>query len=127
MTAGLIISLFAGLFLKHFICDFILQTPYQFLNKGTYGHLGGVLHSVIQAIGSVIILTIIGFNVLSLFTISWVCTVEYLVHYHIDWAKMNLNKYYNWKCDSSSQFWMLLGFDQYLHYMTYCFMIYTLV
>ncbi|MEP7292538.1 MAG: hypothetical protein ABI835_12190, partial [Chloroflexota bacterium] len=32
--------------LKHFVFDYPLQRPYQFLNKGTYGHPGGILSSM---------------------------------------------------------------------------------
>jgi hypothetical protein len=48
--------------------------------------------------------------------------VDFLVHYHIDWAKMRLNSYYKWTPDKP-QFWTLLGLDQYLHAMTYIVMV----
>jgi kynureninase len=35
----------AVLMLKHAVADFYLQTPYQYLNKGTYGHPGGFIHA----------------------------------------------------------------------------------
>ena len=31
--------------IKHFICDYPLQTAYQLRNKGTYGHPGGIIHA----------------------------------------------------------------------------------
>lgn len=109
----LILFLFS---IKHFICDFPLQAyPYQFLNKGTYGHPGGVLHSSIHLVGSFLILVwftdLYGALVLS--------TFDALVHYHIDWAKVNIGKKYNLKPDNSHQFWNLMGFDQFLHTLTY--------
>lgn len=36
------------LFTKHFIIDFLLQGQYQWKNKGTYGHPGGLLHSALH-------------------------------------------------------------------------------
>lgn len=40
------VELLFWLFTKHFIVDFPLQAfPYQYQNKGTYGHPGGLLHS----------------------------------------------------------------------------------
>jgi hypothetical protein len=41
------------------------------------------------------------------------------IHYHIDWAKMNLNARMGWSANTHEQFWWLLGLDQYLHALTY--------
>ena len=41
------------------------------------------------------------------------------IHYHIDWAKMNAKNKLKLKADTSEWFWILLGFDQLLHYLTY--------
>lgn len=108
------------LLVKHFICDFPLQAfPYQYRNKGTYGHLGGILHSVIHVAGSFLVL--IYFTsvemalMLSLF--------DGLCHYHIDFAKMNIGRIYNLKPDNSEWFWILMGFDQLLHALTYYIMV----
>ncbi|MGZ8271727.1 MAG: DUF3307 domain-containing protein, partial [Methylophilus sp.] len=49
---------------------------------------------------------------------------DFLVHYHIDWAKMNLNKKYDFRADNGSGFWILLGLDQLLHHITYFVIIY---
>ena len=57
------------------------------------------------------------------FTTFWLAAViailEIVAHYHIDWAKMNLNKYYNLGPLTSERFWWLLGFDQLLHNVCY--------
>jgi hypothetical protein len=42
-----------------------------------------------------------------------------VIHYHIDWAKMNASKRYNIRPDNSEWFWTWLGFDQLLHHLTY--------
>lgn len=101
--------------LKHFILDFLYQPPYQWQNKGTYAHPGGILHAGQHALGS--------FFILVLFTNSWwaagLSLFEFVVHYHVDWAKMNINKDMRWNADKNPEFWMLLGADQYLHYLTY--------
>lgn len=124
MTTTMIAYMFAVLFIKHFIFDFLLQGPYQYLNKGTYGHPGGVLHSGLQAIGSYLALGVI---IPTSFMLLVLCCAEFLIHYHVDWAKMNINKYFGWKPDNSEYFWWLLGFDQLLHYMTYFGMILILI
>ena len=100
------------LILKHFICDFVLQYPRHYLNKGTYGKWGGIEHAAIHGIGTALILS----PILGL--------IDFFVHYHIDWAKMKLNKHMGWKPDNSEHFWTLLGVDQLLHYLTYVVLIY---
>ena len=104
------------LFSKHFIIDFPLQTPYQYLNKGKYGHPGGLLHASLHGLGTYAILLWIT-PVAYLFAIA-----DFLIHYHIDWAKVKINTHYGWK-PSDDQFWTLLGLDQYLHAMTYIGMV----
>ena len=50
--------------------------------------------------------------------------IDILAHYHIDWAKMSLTKHYDLQPDNSERFWILLGFDQLLHHITYFAIIY---
>lgn len=103
---------------KHFICDFPLQAfPYQYENKGNYGHLGGVVHALIHAIGTFIVLYYFAKHAFTL------AILDGLIHYHIDWLKMNINKAYNLKPDNSQWFWILLGIDQLLHQLTYLLII----
>lgn len=101
--------------LKHFVADFILQTPYQFLNKGKYGHLGGILHSWIQALGTLIVLSPFAPP-----TMVLALTVfDFVIHYHVDWAKVQINQRFGWDANKHKEFWWLLGFDQLLHSLTY--------
>lgn len=111
--------LFFGLLTKHFIIDFPLQGPYQYKNKGTYGHPGGLLHSAIHFVGTSLVFI-------------WVTPYAFIygiidafVHYHIDWAKMNLNKRYGWTATTHEQFWWLMGLDQYLHGLTYIILVFV--
>ena len=98
---------------KHFICDFVLQYPRHYLNKGTYGKWGGIEHALIHGVATAIILN----PLLGL--------IDALIHYHIDWAKMSINKKMGWKPDNSEHFWTFLGLDQLLHYLTYVGLIYS--
>lgn len=103
----LTLSLLLFLFTKHFIVDFLLQWPYQYKNKGTYGHPGGILHAGLHGIPTAMILgPVYGL-------------VDVLVHYHVDWAKMKINERKGWRPTTHEQFWHLLGFDQFLHTLTY--------
>lgn len=40
--------------IKHLVIDFLLQGPYQYLNKGTYGHWGGIQHAINHMVGTYI-------------------------------------------------------------------------
>lgn len=99
--------------IKHFVCDFLYQPPFMWQNKGTYGHIGGILHSAFHCF--------VTFIILSFFT-PWagpIALAEFFIHYHTDWAKMNFNKRMGWGPTTHNQFWILLGVDQLIHSLTY--------
>lgn len=98
---------------KHFIADFVLQTNEMVVEKGIYGAKHGIAHSLIQSAG-----TFLAFAwmhpVLGIIT----AFVDFMAHYHIDWAKININKKYNYT-PQDKQFWLWLGLDQLAHQLTY--------
>jgi hypothetical protein len=103
------------LFVKHFICDFPLQAnPWMYRNKGTYMHPGGIVHAGIHAIGTLLVLAPFIGSASLMYAL-----IDMVVHYHIDWAKMNVSQRYNLQPNNSERFWILLGFDQLLHHITY--------
>jgi hypothetical protein len=110
-----ILLIVALLFTKHLIVDFFLQTKFQWSNKGTYGHLGGVLHASLHAIGTLLVFV---FFVSPPMAVLVAC-LDGVIHYHVDWLKMNLNAKMGWGANTHEQFWWLLGLDQYLHAITY--------
>lgn len=108
------------LFVKHFICDFPLQiSPWMYRNKGIYFHPGGIAHSAVHALGTWLVLVFfIGAQ-------AWLyALLDFIVHYHIDWAKLKLNKHYDLRPDNSNWFWILLGLDQLAHHITYFVIVY---
>lgn len=108
------------LVIKHFIIDFPAQLPYQWMNKGTYGHPGGIIHAALHALATFYCL--IAFGMFTNTPINYLLPIfigEFILHYHIDWAKMNINKHYGWECNKHAAFWTLTGFDQLLHHLTY--------
>jgi len=112
------IELLLLLFIKHFIVDFPLQVQYQWRNKGTYGHPGGILHSGLHGIFTTICLCFfIGSYAIVL------GLIDAVIHYHVDWCKMNINKRMGWDANSNDEFWYLLGFDQLLHALTYIWLV----
>lgn len=111
----IILTLFTLLILKHFIIDFPAQTPYQWMNKGTYGHPGGILHAGLHGAGTFLCFAVFFVTPFALF----VALLDMIIHYHVDWVKMNVNKKYGWKADTHPEFWIALGLDQLAHYLTY--------
>lgn len=108
-----ILYIFLLLAIKHFIIDFPLQTKFQWSNKGTYGHPGGLLHSGLHGIGTVLVLW--WFTPLALLA----GLIDAVIHYHVDWAKMNLNSRLGYGPTTHEEFWWLLGLDQFVHQVTY--------
>ena len=108
---------------KHFIIDFPLQTRYQWSNKGTYGHPGGVLHAVLHGLGTgLILLCFTGNGSIA----ALLAALDTILHYHIDWAKTQINARMRWT-PADSNFWVLLGLDQFLHQLTYIVIVFTLM
>jgi len=109
---------------KHLICDYFLQFPYQYKNKGVYGHAGGILHAAIHFWGT--------FVVLNLFALPWykvlvLSMLDGVVHYNIDWLKIYVNSKFKWGPTTTDAFWHVLGIDQYLHYATYFLIVYLAI
>ena len=112
----LILWLFVAFMIKHFVVDFPLQGPYQWMNKGTYGHLGGILHAGLHGLATFLILVLVTFAPLPSLLLA---AGDFLIHYHVDWAKMNINDKMGWKSNEHPEFWILLGLDQLAHMLTY--------
>ena len=95
--------------IKHFIFDFLWQTKSEVNHKGQYGNLKGISHSLKHGIGTLI--------VLALFTPTFILLtlLDFLIHYHVDWIKMN----YGEQDSTNSKFWRDFGLDQLAHYFTY--------
>jgi hypothetical protein len=114
--AILILAAVAVLLFKHTTADFYLQTSYQYLNKGIYGHPGGLIHSAIH-----VALTPLVYLVLapaSLFVALGLAVGEFIVHYHVDWLKEQLVHRNGWTVQDRP-FWFTLGTDQFVHGLTY--------
>ena len=101
--------------IKHFVCDFVLQRPYQYLNKGTYGHPGGIVHAGLHALATCPVFAVI---TPSFRLAAAIVVVEFIVHYHIDWSKEQMMKRTGWQTENAG-YWTALGVDQLLHQLTY--------
>lgn len=114
----------AVLMLKHAAADFFLQTPFQYLNKGTYGHPGGLLHAAIHiALTPLVYVVILPASLLLALGIAF---SEFAVHYHVDWAKDQFTRR-NGLSPQTPGFWHALGIDQLLHGLTYLAIVAALI
>lgn len=113
LIVQMVLSLMFLLTVKHFVVDFVLQTDKMVQEKGIYGAWGGIYHSL-------------GHGAFTYLALAWLDPVDailpalldMIVHYHVDWAKMNINRHYGYT-PQHHQFWLWLGIDQLLHYLTY--------
>ncbi len=108
------ITLLALLMFKHFICDFVLQTPWQIRQKGIYGAPGGIVHAGIHIGGTLLALMAVRSPLSVILT---VLVAEFVAHYHIDWGKEQIVRRFKWR--DGARFWNAIGFDQLLHNLTY--------
>lgn len=114
MDPGLI--LMAALLTKHAIADFALQSDWQVRHKGQYGHRAGLLHAGIHA-G----LTIACLGALATLTVPVMLAIgaaEGVLHYHQDWAKVQLGRWLA-VAPGSRLHWLLFGGDQLGHQLFY--------
>jgi hypothetical protein len=114
----------ALLMLKHMVGDFFLQTPFQYLNKGTYGHPGGLLHAGIHVALTPSVYLVIA--PASLLLAGAIALGEFVIHYHVDWAKEQITRRYGLGPQTPG-FWHALGIDQALHGLTYVAIVAVLV
>jgi hypothetical protein len=112
-----IIILLALFGIKHFICDFMLQFDYMVKEKAVYGMMGGVHHAMLHAVFTLIILLVFLHSPALAFGLA---ALDGILHYHIDWTKQQFSKGLG---PADRKFWIYLGADQALHYLTYVLII----
>lgn len=120
---ALVLWSLALLQVKHFICDFGLQSAFQVRTKGIYGHPGGFLHAGIHIIGTTPVFLLMR---PSLWLGLGILLAEFVVHYHIDWSKEQVLRRLG-LTTADGGYWIALGFDQLLHQLTYVTIVAVLV
>jgi hypothetical protein len=123
-TAFIVLAAIAVLMVKHAVADFYLQTPYQYLNKGIYGHPGGLTHAAIHVALTPLVYLLLA--PVSLLVAGTIAVGEFVVHYHIDWLKEQATRR-NGLTPQDSCFWHVLGTDQLLHGLTYVAIVAVLI
>jgi len=110
--------------IKHWYADFKIQTYMQTVKKGVWLHPVGISHSMEHMIASMLALLIYNiFFVINPATVIWVCTVEGILHYIIDFVKVK----YGCKDNTKPLFWNQFGLDQLAHQTTYIAMAWVLL
>lgn len=109
----------ALLFIKHWYIDFVDQSMDEVNSKGNYGEWLGLRHSLKHGIGTLIVFAIFDFH---LYECLMLGLLDFVVHYHTDWAKININRKHNYTIETP-QFWAWLGADQLVHSFTYLLLV----
>lgn len=118
-----IFILLALLFVKHWYIDFVNQTNEEVAGKGIYGNAHGLMHSIKHGVAT--------FLIFWLFLNSWpfaiiIGFIDFFIHYHVDWAKMNINRRWNYTV-ADKEFWAWLGADQLAHSLTYLLLVWLVI
>lgn len=109
---------------KHWYADFKIQTYMQTVKKGVWLDPIGISHSTEHVISSMVVLLIFNlFHALNPLTIIWLCLVEGILHYIIDFIKVK----YGCKDNTKPLFWNQFGLDQLSHQLTYLAMVWILL
>lgn len=115
--------IFILLFVKHWYIDFVNQSMEEVVGKGIYGNAHGLMHSIKHGVAT--------FLIFWWFLSNWplaviVGFIDFFLHYHIDWTKININKKYNYTPENP-KFWWWLGADQLAHQLTYIFLVWIVL
>jgi hypothetical protein len=105
--------------IKHFLCDFALQSSNQIRNKGVYLHPAGLTHAGLHALGSVPAILVLTHAPLPVIVLP---LLEFAFHYHTDWGKVRLHSHLRLN-DQNTLYWIIFGGDQLIHQLTYIAMI----
>jgi len=103
---------------KHFIIDYPLQTQQMIASKGIFADGPGVVHSLLHAAGSLLLLLF--FTSITLAVL--LALLDFVLHYLIDFSKKRLN--YR-KTPQHKDFWTITGADQLAHQL--CYLFYALI
>lgn len=110
------ITLLVLLQIKHFLADFPFQTEYMLRKTAKDNWLFPLLsHAFAHGLGTAIVLTLILKPGMSIGSIYLLGLLDLLCHFFIDLWKARFARY----PISDKRFWIALGFDQFLHQLTY--------
>ena len=110
-----ILTLYIAFRIKHFTCDFILQTDWMALTKGKPGKEGYkalFTHTFIHAIGTLLVTLVLAP------AFWWLAILDFVIHSLVDRLKgiATLDRNLTVK---DTMFWWLFGLDQEAHNFTH--------
>lgn len=115
MTAFSLIVLYVLFRLKHFACDFLLQSDWMALTKGKPGREGYqalFIHAFIHALGTFLIVLLYAPS------LWWLGPLDFVIHSVIDRIKGYFTYKRAWGAKDTI-FWWTLGADQEAHNFTH--------
>ena len=113
-----LIGLLVLLQIKHVLADYVWQTLWEIENKGVWGHWGGIVHSAKHvALSSLVLCWFVPTTGMFMMLLA----TEFVLHYHIDWAKNQVLQRAGWT-SSGPEYWWAMGTDQMLHQLCYLIM-----
>lgn len=119
-TGDTMYIILALLLIKHFLCDYPLQSPWMLRKSAEKGWLAPLsAHAYAHAFGTYIVFLIVGGFADPTFAV-WMMGLDFLAHWLIDFWKARLTR----PEFGSRAFWNYLGLDQLLHNLTYLAMIF---
>ena len=108
--------------LKHFICDYPLQTQYMLGKMNMTGwFLPLFTHSSVHAIGTFIIVVFYNFYLALVLAV-----IDLVLHFIVDRLKASPSLGGRWKPDQP-YFWWALGLDQMAHHVVNCIFVLTII
>ncbi len=108
---------------KHFAADYLLQFPWMIREKGSLAKIGGYAHAGIHAVGSVLVLWLLGLGWGAVLALA---VAEFVIHYALDFGKAHYGDHVS-PMESPRLFWAFNGLDQFFHHTTYILMTYVIV
>ena len=117
----LVLAAMSYLLVKHAVADFLLQTENQRRTKGIYGAAGGFTHCLTHVLLSGPVFFILSPAIAPAIALL-ILAGEFVIHYHLDWAKEQVVRRNGWT-SHDTYFWWALGLDQLCHGLTYVAMI----
>ena len=109
---------------KHFICDYILQTRYMVEKKESEGwdfFFPLLLHSSIHGVFTLVIVLWINKN------LWYLAVIDIAIHFVMDRIKSGPRYLGRFKRLETVAYWHSIGFDQMIHHLTHLYIIYLLV
>lgn len=99
--------------IKHFICDYPLQTQYMLGKMGRANWIKPLAaHAGVHAIGTFIVVLVVTFSPIAIvFALA-----DFVLHFIVDRVKASPDLGGRWKPDQS-YFWWALGADQMAHHL----------